>query len=153
LSGVLVLVLVNCVREQRRNSASFAQTSPSRLSESCRVSFLGCGSCFSPRRLVSGLSDQYSRLGERGLPKRGRDESCACWARLLVQARGFEVLSDWYSRLGENSRDETLVLVALNPRPGEEFCVLSERSLAQASRVRLSEMLWSSHWFILAQAR
>jgi len=57
--------LVNCVREQRRNSTTFTQASPSRLSESCRVSFLGFGSCFSPRRLVSGLSDQYSRLGKR----------------------------------------------------------------------------------------
>ncbi|QCD83450.1 hypothetical protein DEO72_LG2g3794 [Vigna unguiculata] len=25
---------------------------------------------------MSGLSDQYSRLGERGSPKRGRDEAC-----------------------------------------------------------------------------
>jgi len=39
---------------------------------------LGLGSRFSPRRLVSGLSDQYSRLGERGSPKRGRDEACTC---------------------------------------------------------------------------
>jgi len=30
---------------------------------------LGFGSRFSPRQLVSGLGDQYSRLGERGSPK------------------------------------------------------------------------------------
>ena len=68
------------------------------------------------------------------------------------------MLSDRYTRLGENGspkrgRDETLVLITLNPRSGEEFCVLSERGLAKASRARLSKMLWSSHWFILAQAR
>jgi len=39
---------------------------------------LGFGSHFSPRRLVSGLSDQYSRLGDRGSHKRGHDEACAC---------------------------------------------------------------------------
>ncbi|QCE11090.1 hypothetical protein DEO72_LG10g2323 [Vigna unguiculata] len=32
--------LTNCVHEQRQNSASFAQASPSRLSESYRISFL-----------------------------------------------------------------------------------------------------------------
>ena len=31
--------------------------------------------------------------------------------------------------------------------------MLSERSLAQASRARLNEVLWSRNWFIPAQAR
>jgi len=34
------MVWVNCVREQRGNFASLAQASPSRLSESCKTSFL-----------------------------------------------------------------------------------------------------------------
>jgi len=44
------MVWVNCVREQRWNSASLAQASPSRLSESCKTSFLVCGSRCSLRR-------------------------------------------------------------------------------------------------------
>jgi len=40
LVDVLVLFLVNCVREQKGNSASLARASPSHLSESCRTSFL-----------------------------------------------------------------------------------------------------------------
>ncbi|QCE03660.1 hypothetical protein DEO72_LG8g1685 [Vigna unguiculata] len=117
------------MRGELRISTIFAQASPSRLSESCRVLFWVLGSRFSPRRLVLGLSDQYSRLGERGSPKRGENGS------------------------PKRGRDETLVLIVLNPRPGDEFCVLSEHNFAQASRARLSKMLWSSHWFILAQAR
>jgi len=140
LNWILAWIVVFFVCDQRRISTIFAQASPSRLSESCRVSFWVLGSRFSPRRLVLGLSDQYSRLGERGSPKRGHDEACACWAWFLVQARGFKVLSDWYSRLGENGspkrgRDETLVLIVLNPRLGDEFCVLNEHNLAQASRL------------------
>jgi len=33
---------------------------------------------FSPRRMVSGLSDRHSRLGESGSPKRVRKVGCAC---------------------------------------------------------------------------
>ena len=77
-----------------------------------QTSFLVFGSRCSLKRPVLGLSDKYSRLGENGSPKRGRDEACMSWARLLVQARSFGVLSDRYSRLGENGspkrgRDET----------------------------------------------
>jgi len=45
------------------------------------------------------------------------------------------------------------VLIVLNPLPGEEFYVLTKRSLAQESRARLSEVLWINHWFILTQAK
>jgi len=68
--------LVNCVRAQRQNSTSFAQASSSRLSESCRTSFLVFGSHCSLRQPMSVLSDKYSRLGEPFSPKRGRDETC-----------------------------------------------------------------------------
>jgi len=44
--------------------------------------------------MVPGLSDGHFRLGESGSPKRGRKEVCACWARLLVQARS---LACWAS--------------------------------------------------------
>jgi len=44
-------------------------------------------------------------------------------------------------------------VLSMNPRPGEEFCVFSEPSLAQASRARLSEMMYCSYCFTLAQAR
>jgi len=33
---------------------------------------------FSPRRMVSGLSDKHFRLGESGSPKRDRKEGCSC---------------------------------------------------------------------------
>jgi len=58
------MVLVNWVCEERRNSASFAQASLSRLSESCRISFL--------------VLVRISRLGDQ----------CQCWAiGSLAQAR------------------------------------------------------------------
>ena len=37
----------------------------------------GSASRFSPRRMVPGLSDGHSRLGDSGSPKRGRKEVCA----------------------------------------------------------------------------
>jgi len=33
---------------------------------------------------VSVLSNRFSRSGEDCSPKWGRDETCACWARILV---------------------------------------------------------------------
>jgi len=33
---------------------------------------------FSPRRVVSGLSERHSRLGESGSPKRDSKEVCSC---------------------------------------------------------------------------
>jgi len=44
-------------------------------------------------------------------------------------------------------------VLSVNPRPGKEFCVLSEPSLAQASRARLNEMMYCSYYFTLAQAK
>ena len=49
---VCALFRVNCAREQTRNPASLAQASPSRLSESCRVSFF--------------VLVRVSRLGDHG---------------------------------------------------------------------------------------
>jgi len=69
---VLVLVVVNCVCEQR----PILQVSPKRaispkLELQNLVSVLG--SRCSLRRLVLELSDRDSCLGESGSPKRGRD--------------------------------------------------------------------------------
>jgi len=54
-------------------SAIFAQASLSRLGERCRVSCLGIGSPFSPRRPSIGVERIVSRSGERRSPKRDRD--------------------------------------------------------------------------------
>ena len=145
ISSVWLNVVV-LVCDQRRTSVIFAQASPSRLSESCRVSFWVLVR-------ISRLGDlcqdwaTYSRLGEKGSPNRGRDEACACWVRLLVQARSFEVLSDWYTRLGENGspkrgREETLVLVTLNLHPGEEIRVFERMGSRSGKGARLSETTW-----------
>ncbi|QCE04371.1 hypothetical protein DEO72_LG8g2407 [Vigna unguiculata] len=99
---------------KRGNSASFIQASPSRLSESCRSSFLVFGSRCSLKQPVLGLSDIYSRLGENGSPKRGRNEAC----------EELCVLSELTSRSGEKSslkRDEVVqpLLHARSSEPNE----------------------------------
>ena len=38
----------------------------------------GFGSSISLRRSLLGLSERFSRSGENGSPKRGRDGTCAC---------------------------------------------------------------------------
>jgi len=45
--------------------------------------------CFehSLRRPLLGLSDRFSCSSENGSPKRGRDETCACYVWILVQTR------------------------------------------------------------------
>ncbi|QCE02883.1 hypothetical protein DEO72_LG8g899 [Vigna unguiculata] len=65
------------------------------------------GSRCSLRRPVLVLSDRDSRLGESGSPKRGHDEACE---------KGSP----------KRGRNETWCFSSLNPRPGEELCVLSE---------------------------
>ena len=95
-------IRVNCARNQTWNPASLAQAGPSRLSESCRVAHWVLVRDFSSRRPRRGLSDMVSRLGKRHSQKRVREENLEVWARFLAQARGFGVLSDWHSRLGEN---------------------------------------------------
>jgi len=67
------------------------------------------------------------------------------------------VLSELYSRLGESGspkrgREETLVLITLNLRLGEEIRVFERMGLAQARGARLSETTWCNHCFMLAQA-
>jgi len=59
--------------EQWRNSACFAQATPSRLGESCRVSWSGVSLPFSPRRPGISVERLTSRSGERHPPKRGRE--------------------------------------------------------------------------------
>jgi len=59
--------------EQWQNSACFAQATPSRLGESCKVSCLGVGSPFSPRRSGISVERLASRSGERHSPRRGRE--------------------------------------------------------------------------------
>jgi len=81
------MILVVFEYEQGRNSAIFAQASHSRLSENCRNSFLVFGSSVSLRRPKFMLSDTLTRSGENGSPKRGRDETCHVFRRILVQAR------------------------------------------------------------------
>jgi len=129
------MVLVFWVREQWRNSASFAQASPSRLGESCRNSFMVLVRAFhsgdevwvwatrslaqasearlsevamrlvhvqrnfSSRREVLVLSDRYSRLGQSGSPKRGRE---VVWCNFFVESsfrRGLCVFGHRYDSL------------------------------------------------------
>ena len=65
------------MRETEANSITFAQASPSRLSESCRIKLGLFVSWNSLRRAGSELGDLVSRLGESGLPKRDRDVTYA----------------------------------------------------------------------------
>ena len=65
------------MRETEANSATFAQASPSRLSESCRIRLGLFDSWNSLRRAGSELGDLVSRLGESGSPKRDRNVTCA----------------------------------------------------------------------------
>jgi len=105
MEGCFGIEFVKLCAWQRRNSASFAHASLSRLSESCWTSFWFWFALLAQatlRRPGWGLSDRFSRLGENGSPKRGRDETCTILSVTSRPGEKFWVLSDGYSRLGES---------------------------------------------------
>jgi len=105
------IVLVVFTYDQRRSSAIFAQASPSRLSESCRVSCLYLGSRFSPLRPGVRVERLVSRSGESHSPKRGCKVTWVFWAQNLVQARSCVGLSEPGCRSGETASPKRDVVV------------------------------------------
>ena len=124
------LVLVLLVHEQWRNSTSFARASLSRLGESCRSSFRVLVWVFrsgdqvrswAKRSLTQArlarLSEVARKPGrfERDFsPRRGVLE---CWATYTLTWARMDRLSEVAMRLD---------FFLLNPRPGEEICVLND---------------------------
>ncbi|QCD87916.1 hypothetical protein DEO72_LG3g2456 [Vigna unguiculata] len=114
----LPILIKNSVCDQRRTSAIFAQASPSRLSESCRVSFWVLVRVFRLGNLCQDWATntlawaREARLSKNGSPKRGREE--------------------------------TLVLVTLNLRPCEEIRVF-EREGGSPKRDNVVHTLFHAH--------